>query len=344
MSIVQPDLGDTFGANLVATIISSCLYGVTCLQTWYYFQNYSDSILIRATVLAILALETIHEILLTEAAYHYLILNYGNPLALLTHTWSTILIGPATVRPIAPLPCLRAETEMAQSAIATIVFMFYAVRIYLLSHKRDWWTPAIVCVLNVAQTALSIALAVGMAKHRFFAVITTNKQSIAIGIAPLFCNAAGDVICAVALSYYLHSNRSGIKSTDTRINKLIIHAINNGVLTVVAAISTVVFAIAKPKNLVYQAVFQVVGNLYANSLLSTLNSRNIHVKAFLPVSVDSSHLDLAFRPASETSRLTQAADTLTIDIAKILNEPEPVARRDQQYAGSFGMEVNPERG
>uniref|UniRef100_A0A0W0G0V8 DUF6534 domain-containing protein n=1 Tax=Moniliophthora roreri TaxID=221103 RepID=A0A0W0G0V8_MONRR len=312
MSIVQPDLGDTFGANLVATIISSCLYGVTCLQTWYYFQNYSDSILIRATVLAILALETIHEILLTEAAYHYLILNYGNPLALLTHTWSTILIGPAT------------------SAIATIVFMFYAVRIYLLSHKRDWWTPAIVCVLNVAQTALSIALAVGMAKHRFFAVITTNKQSIAIGIAPLFCNAAGDVICAVALSYYLHSNRSGIKSTDTRINKLIIHAINNGVLTVVAAISTVVFAIAKPKNLVYQAVFQVVGNLYANSLLSTLNSRNIHVKAFLPVSVDSSHLDLAFRPASETSRLTQAADTLTIDIAKILNEPEPVARRDQQ--------------
>uniref|UniRef100_A0A0W0FUZ9 DUF6534 domain-containing protein n=1 Tax=Moniliophthora roreri TaxID=221103 RepID=A0A0W0FUZ9_MONRR len=215
MSIVQPDLGDTCGANLVATIISSCLYGVTCLQTWYYFQNYSDSILIRGAVLAILALETIHAVLLTQAMYHYLILNYGNPSALLTHTWTTILINHTT------------------SAIATIVLMFYAVRIYLFSHKRDWWTPAIVCVLNAAQTAFYIALAVVIAKqHRFHPVIATNKQSIAIGVAPLFCTAAGDIICAVALSYYLHSNRSGIKSTDTRINKLIVHAINNGVTPV----------------------------------------------------------------------------------------------------------------
>ncbi|ESK83325.1 hypothetical protein Moror_8793 [Moniliophthora roreri MCA 2997] len=329
MSIVQPDLGDTCGANLVATIISSCLYGVTCLQTWYYFQNYSDSILIRGAVLAILALETIHAVLLTQAMYHYLILNYGNPSALLTHTWSVAsLVSFHLILMFSRTTILINHTT---SAIATIVLMFYAVRIYLFSHKRDWWTPAIVCVLNAAQTAFYIALAVVIAKqHRFHPVIATNKQSIAIGVAPLFCTAAGDIICAVALSYYLHSNRSGIKSTDTRINKLIVHAINNGVLNVVATISTVVFAIAKPKSLVYQAVFQVVGNLYANSLLSTLNSRNTHVKAFLPVSVDSSHLDLAFRPGSETSRLTQAVDTLTIDIAKILNEPEPVTRRSQQ--------------
>ncbi|ESK81789.1 hypothetical protein Moror_5360 [Moniliophthora roreri MCA 2997] len=307
MSIVQPDLEGPSGADLVATIISSCLYGVTCIQTWYYFQNYSDSILIRATVLTILALETIHAVLLTQAMYHYLILNYGNPSALLTHTWTTILINPT------------------MSPIATIVLMFYAVRIYLFSYKRDWWTPAIVCILNAVQTAFSIALTVGMAKHHFFAVITTNKQSIAISVAPLFCTAAGDVICAVALSYYLHSNCSGIKSTNTRINKLIIHAINNGVLNVVAAISTVVFKLQNQRTSCTKQFFKWLATCMLTRSCPSLTHETL-------------------TPASETSRLTQAVDTLTIDIAKILNEPEPVTCCDQQDGGSFGMEVNLERG
>ncbi|EEB98957.1 hypothetical protein MPER_01443 [Moniliophthora perniciosa FA553] len=105
----------------------------------------------------------------------------------------------------------------------------------MLSHKRDWWTPVIVCILNAAQVALSITATVETAQSPSFAVTAHSKQFLTIGILPLCFTVAGDVICAVALSYYLHSSRSGIKSTDTRINKLIIHAVNNGLLTVTPA-------------------------------------------------------------------------------------------------------------
>uniref|UniRef100_A0A0W0G5Z1 DUF6534 domain-containing protein n=1 Tax=Moniliophthora roreri TaxID=221103 RepID=A0A0W0G5Z1_MONRR len=314
MPDLQPDLGDTFGAILVATVISSCLYGVTCLQTWYYFRNYSDSILIRGVVLVILALETIHAVFITHAMYYYLILNYGNSSALLTHIWSTIGIVPLT------------------SAIRSLVHLFYAIRVYLLSRKRDWWTPTIVCILNAAQVALSITATVETAQSPYFAVTDHSKEFLIIGILPLFFTAAGDIVCAVALSYYLHSNRSGIKSTDTRINKLIVHAVNNGVLTVVAIILVIIFIITKPRNLLYEAVLQVIGNLYANSLLSTLNSRKTHMQTALPISVDSSHLRFGSRHLSEMLHSIHPTDTSTIDIEMISHEPESDAQHGQEDA------------
>ncbi|EEB99028.1 hypothetical protein MPER_01361, partial [Moniliophthora perniciosa FA553] len=81
----QFNLGDTFGAFLISIIISSCLYGAACLQTWYYFRNYNDRILVRSSVLAILVLETLHTILSIHAVYYYVILNYDNPPALSTY-------------------------------------------------------------------------------------------------------------------------------------------------------------------------------------------------------------------------------------------------------------------
>ncbi|ESK83267.1 hypothetical protein Moror_15066 [Moniliophthora roreri MCA 2997] len=97
-SFIPIDLGDILGALLVATVISSCLYGVACLQTWYYFQNYHDQFLVRGIVLALLVLETIHAILAIHAVYYYLILNFGNLLALMIDIWSLDAIIPLTVR------------------------------------------------------------------------------------------------------------------------------------------------------------------------------------------------------------------------------------------------------
>ncbi|ESK83236.1 hypothetical protein Moror_3263 [Moniliophthora roreri MCA 2997] len=86
------------------------LYGVTCLQTWYYFRNYHDRWLLRGVVsssqmlssyrandtdlqvLAILVLETAHAILAIHAVYHYLVLNFANPAGLSKHVWLVISV------------------------------------------------------------------------------------------------------------------------------------------------------------------------------------------------------------------------------------------------------------
>ncbi|ESK89902.1 hypothetical protein Moror_817 [Moniliophthora roreri MCA 2997] len=260
----QLDLRDTFGALLIAVVISSCLYGVTCLQAWYYFRNYSDRLLLRGVVLAILILETIHVMLAFHIAYHYLVLNFGNPAGLLKISWTAIVTVPVT------------------TATTTIVHLFYAARIYRLSHKRDWWTPTIICMLKIAQIggaleALSTGLTIRIAHTPFFEPIANNKQVMMMGIAALSVGAIEDVICTFALSYYLHKSRSGIHHTDTLINRLIIHSVNNGALTSLASISVVSVMIPRPKNLVYFAIFTIVCNLYANSLLSTQVPQYRHI-------------------------------------------------------------------
>ncbi|EEB93123.1 hypothetical protein MPER_08265, partial [Moniliophthora perniciosa FA553] len=75
------------------------------------------------------------------------------------------------------------------------------------------------------------------------------------------CAAAEDIICALALSYYLHRSRSGVKRfTNTLINKLIVHAINNGALTSVAGIVSLSLMISQQRSLIYVGTFTILGN------------------------------------------------------------------------------------
>jgi len=90
---------------------------------------------------------------------------------------------------------------------------------------------------------------------------------------------AMDLIIAGSLSFYLHRGRSGLESTNTLINKLMTHTINNGILTSVFDIIVLVFVTIQPDNMIFLAIFQVVGNLYTNSMLATLNSRKSLAKS-----------------------------------------------------------------
>ncbi|ESK92609.1 hypothetical protein Moror_4348 [Moniliophthora roreri MCA 2997] len=250
-SSITADPGSTFGSFLVTIILSSCLYGVTCLQTWYFFRHYNDRLLLRGVVLAILILETLHEIMAIHAVYYYLIINYANPLASLDIVWS--VIG------------LIAVTD----ALNTIVHLFYTAQIYKISNKKGWWICVILCLLKMVQLASSIYVMVGGGQRHSYMLYFENETFMTMAIVTHTIAAAEDVICASAISYYLHRGRSGIKSTDTLINKLIAHAINNGALTSVAGICSLMLMVSRQKNLLYTGTFTIIGNLYSNSILST---------------------------------------------------------------------------
>jgi len=82
-----------------------------------------------------------------------------------------------------------------------------------------------------------------------------------------------DIMIAGALCYFLHGSRTGFKSTDTIVTTLIVYAINRCLLTSVVAILEVIVFSTMPHSLWFVAIDFVIGKLYANSLLATLNSR-----------------------------------------------------------------------
>ncbi|KDR69647.1 hypothetical protein GALMADRAFT_145371 [Galerina marginata CBS 339.88] len=251
------DLNATFGAFLIGVILSAGLFGVTCTQVFHYFQNYtSDGILIKGAVATLLILEGLHSAFSIHAVYHYVILNYFNPLALLHVTWSVIMaLGVSFL-------------------IILLVHLFYVRRVYHVSRKNIPLV-ALLTALSLGHFATGIEATVNAFKLASLNVISTGSPGILV--ASISLAVATDVLTAASLSFYLHTSRSGIESTDTLVNKLLAYAINNAILTRSATYASVkiyltwylfslfdivvlIFVIVEEGNLVYVAIFQIVGN------------------------------------------------------------------------------------
>ncbi|KAL0059966.1 hypothetical protein AAF712_013262 [Marasmius tenuissimus] len=91
-----------------------------------------------------------------------------------------------------------------------------------------------------------------------------------------------DIVVAGSLCALLHESRTGIGKTNRIITSLMIYAVNRCLLTSFVAIVEVIVFVARPHELWFLGVDFVIGKqclpfgtVYANSLLASLNSRNM---------------------------------------------------------------------
>ncbi|KAF4596891.1 hypothetical protein EYR38_008282 [Pleurotus pulmonarius] len=99
-------------------------------------------------------------------------------------------------------------------------------------------------------------------------------NSKAFGSLELVSAMICDIMISSSLVYFLHKNRSGIKTTESLIDKLIIYFIGIGTLSSVFALLNMVTWWAMPDKLIFTTFHSIISKLYVNSLLVTLNSRN----------------------------------------------------------------------
>ncbi|PBK71169.1 hypothetical protein ARMSODRAFT_65716 [Armillaria solidipes] len=215
--------------------------------------HYSDSIFLRALVGIVWTLEAVHAAFTCHAAYFYVVTQYGNLAGLSEATWSASL------------------TLCVTGIITLMVHLFYARQLYFVSNRNLLLVSALL-FLAVCRVASSAAVAGYSMKLKFYVLFETPVMTNLLKTA-MSLYLATDFLVAASLCYYLHTSRTGLKRTDTIINKLIIYAINNGLLTGVTDLLIIVFNRVYPGNLVYLSLYQVVANLYSNSFLATLNSR-----------------------------------------------------------------------
>ncbi|KAF5321042.1 hypothetical protein D9619_000277 [Psilocybe cf. subviscida] len=82
----------TMGAAYIGVVVAAILYGVTFVQSWYYFVMYRKDVwYIKTLVGAIWAAETVHQALISHTVYHYVVTNYNRPKTLDDVVWSVLL-------------------------------------------------------------------------------------------------------------------------------------------------------------------------------------------------------------------------------------------------------------
>ncbi|KAF8881872.1 hypothetical protein BD779DRAFT_986358 [Infundibulicybe gibba] len=251
-----PDITPTFGALLIGGYASIGLFGVLTLQCWLYCSQFpGDPTRMKLMVAFVWISEFLRSCFMVHAIHYYTVLQWGNPAPLSRAVWSLELLLVMT------------------SIVELVVHLYFAYRVWIVSGRR-WLMPSIICFFTISNFVMG-------ACEYAFSIVETTFDKITGGFtsdfatAALCCVVAADWTITGSLIYYLRQSRSETQSSrlNTVINQLIFYAINIGAL--ISAVDLVVLGLSSAElhNLYYLALFEIVGNLYANSLLASLNAR-----------------------------------------------------------------------
>ncbi|KAF5387459.1 hypothetical protein D9757_007764 [Collybiopsis confluens] len=246
------------GALFIGIIVSIFFFGITTTQTWYYFQHYpKDPRKLKTLVGALWIIELIHAVMSIHAIYWYFALNYSNPSALGVSIWSANL------------------TLLTSALITLIAHVFFAWRVYIVN-ERPQILAAIASSGMSSKAEFMDVIGAEMVSNTAFTTTTVALSFVGGTFAKFPKEIAPISSTALALARYLHCKLPSILSPSTNylINKLIFWAMNTGALTSLVSL-TVLFTSEFSKDLIFLAIFEVVGTVYANSLLATLNIRAI---------------------------------------------------------------------
>ncbi|KAG7443913.1 uncharacterized protein BT62DRAFT_304616 [Guyanagaster necrorhizus] len=245
-------LDKTIGAAFIGVVVAAILHGVSCVQAWYYFTHQHDQWPLKSIVTAVIVLDTVHQVLIFHTVYSYLVGHYGDETELQKTVWS-----------------LLAEV-LLNGFTAFLVQSFLALRVWRLS-SENFVVTAIVALLVIAEFGCIIAFGTLALIHVHTFVELARLKYLSISVNALA--AAGDVFIAGTLCLLLHRSRTGFQNSDTMINKLILFAVNTGLLTSLCAVASLISILTAPNTFIYITFFFCMGRLYSNSLLATLNAR-----------------------------------------------------------------------
>ncbi|KAJ3810466.1 hypothetical protein F5876DRAFT_76732 [Lentinula aff. lateritia] len=275
-------VASTLGIWVISFFLATILYGMGVLQAWLYFHWYpQDGWKLKSLVITVLILETVQVTTFFAATYDVIIKHFGDWAAVLAITW------------------LHSTQLLAGYLSAFVVQMYFACTIYLC-----WWTRChyiVVALMNpivngpglqrwvftipiVLSAVVELAMALGQAiEITFLSSFTQIEKTTWIYSLLSACTFSCDLLIAFAIYVTLTGKRTAIQEiagvqyfpsrSNTIIRKLIIYAINRGVMTAIAAAINLILFLAMPNTFYYFIGLLTSSKLYMNSMLAALNSR-----------------------------------------------------------------------
>ncbi|KAF8872220.1 hypothetical protein CPB85DRAFT_1399531 [Mucidula mucida] len=248
------------GPYVLGYMWSYCLYGVLIVQVYMYSQQFpNDRRALKILVWSLFFLETLFTVFMTIAACKTFGSGWGDVNAILVFDWSW-----------SPLPALSSFMGgMAQS--------FYAWRIYRMT-KSIWLVGLIELVMLMQLTATFHFDIAYFSGSRLVLELYQFSDEITIWLAG---SATCDLIITVSLVFLLHKRKpashgiaSGFLSTTDLVNKLIRFNMETGMITCLGAITELALFLSTHQYNFHLILFLMLGKLYSNTLMATLNYRD----------------------------------------------------------------------
>ncbi|KDR71248.1 hypothetical protein GALMADRAFT_143953 [Galerina marginata CBS 339.88] len=251
--VTPADLGKIAGPLLIAYLLNWGLFGVLSMQVYLYHLAFpGDRAGFKVLVYGTYLWEAVQTFLLTTSAFMTFATGFTNPMAL--DTIGTIWFS----------------VPIMVGFVAFVSQVFYAYRIIILSQNR--YIVGIILLLSCLSFSASIALGVETKNAVLFSHYLKKKNLITSGIWE-GGSAGCDVMIAASMTYLLKRHDTRVKPTQVLLKRIIRLTIETGSLTAAVAILSHILGLLPGKLTYYQTSVAVLGKLYSNSMMASLNSR-----------------------------------------------------------------------
>ncbi|KAI6021722.1 hypothetical protein BKA83DRAFT_4286450 [Pisolithus microcarpus] len=232
-----------FGATLIGGL------------TYMYYMHYSeDDSTTKFTVAIVWVMDTLHVSFMCHMLYYYLIINYGAPMSLEYIVWFAY------------------PAFLFQSFVITIVQLFFAHKIYHLSHYKLRWLVTTPIVFLSFGLGVYDDASIGFSMGLFFfpswlvndTVTHATQARYYTAFPTVFTILLAEVLSTVSLCVLLYEKGSHSAISKRLLNTLIIYAVNRCLLTFPVADDIIAWTMA---------LSFLTPKLYANSFLASLNTR-----------------------------------------------------------------------
>ncbi|OCB91620.1 hypothetical protein A7U60_g1119 [Sanghuangporus baumii] len=244
----------TFGCFFIASILTSALWGIGCLQFYLYCEIYwkTEQRWLKVYMTLLWTLDTGLQALLSYSFYVLFVKGIANP-SLTDHfekTGSTLVLLTILI-----------------NASVQVIFIH---RAWCLSDKNRILAGAL-SVAVLTQLALGIACVARIAN---VADITLLDKAVPLELALAAITVITDTFLAAVLIWLLWKARSGLRRSDSVVNHLVTYIVASSLVTVICSLVGLIGAAVAPRSFIYLLTGLIISKLYFNCLLALLNARS----------------------------------------------------------------------
>ncbi|KAF8141405.1 hypothetical protein EV363DRAFT_1578669 [Boletus edulis] len=264
--------------------MSTAFYGVTCMQTFFYYVYYpNDPLRMKSFVAALWVLDTIHGALVISGGWCLRMHTLLPPLVLI-HLMSpaaykyimAVLVNPLSLNEIPEL----IQIEILFTALVAVPAQgFFVYRIYIFSGESI--VPPLIWVPLAAYQLVSTIIYIVKAFYGTNGVHVAELSVLGdtfftdLAISYLSVAAATDVLIAAFLTVLLVRKRSTpvLSGMGHILHRLTVFAVNTGIWSATFAVLTLVLLCLYPHNSIYTVFGVPLCSIYCNTVLANLNAR-----------------------------------------------------------------------
>jgi len=303
-SSVTPDIARVTAPILFGPLVNWALYGVLCVQIYVYSYNFpNDKPAMKTLAYFAFLLETVQTALTGADVYYWFIDGFGDVERLKDSHFAPI------------------DIPIFHAIISLVVQEYFCYRIWTLN-KRSSWLCIIIAIVSVVQ---SIGAAWGGIKSAMIGKFAVSKVALYLWSLP---SALADVLIAAAMLSLLLRRTDGNRGRFTNfvLVRLVRLTIETNALTACVAIASFVLYVAFPNEIYYTFTAGIIGKLYSNTLLVSLNNRiyfrdhpcpGLHVDGHRLVGFDNTRpsaiASLHFAQARQPANTTAGSDSFKLD-------------------------------